>query len=173
MLDLGVLESRTGLLTRPAEATNRAAQLKLCADIVLPFLERYYLCVTLLLGQGPGVLTARELVKRCRAASEQLALVYTLASPDLFAAGLFENWIGYLEEAGLVADGADGKLAFDAASLAELAACLAFVLPTQIKASLTNLAGAAARPLSGESSRPSGAGDVRRSSPESAHSRAE
>jgi hypothetical protein len=91
----------------------------------------------------------------------------------LFAAGLFENWIDYLEEAGLIAEGAQGGLTFDEASLSELAGCLAFVLPLHLKHTLVNLAGAAARPLSGPAGRPIGAGDVRRSSPESERSRAE
>ena len=175
MLELGLLESRPGVLLRPAEATTRAAQLKLCAEIVQPFVERYYLCIALLLGQGPGVLTGADLVKRCRAASEQLAMIYSLNSPDLFHASLFNNWIGFLQDSGVLGEHSDGTLVFDEPTVEELAGALAFVLPPQLRQTLVNLAGAAARPLSGESNRRGGGGElaVRRSDPESEHSRAE
>ena len=175
MLELGLLESRPGVLARPAEATPRAAQLKLCAEIIQPFLERYYLCIALLLGQGPGVLRANELVKRCRAASEQLALIYSLNSPDLFHASLFNNWVAFLLDSGVLAEGADATLVFDESTVEELAGALAFVMPAQLRQTLVNLAGAAARPLSGGLNRRIGAGElaVRHSDPESERSRAE
>ena len=175
MLELGLLESRPGMLTRPPEATSRAAQLRLCAEIVQPFVERYYLSVALLLGQGRGVLTAAELVKRCRAASEQLALVYSLNSPDLFQASLFDNWVAFLQESGMLVEAAAGALTYDEPMLEELAGALAFVLPAQLRQTLVNLAGAAARPLSGNASRQIDEGEpnVRRSDPESERSRAE
>jgi glycerol-3-phosphate O-acyltransferase len=147
MLELGLLESKPGILLRPAEATTRAAQLRLCAEIVQPFVERYYLCIALLLGQGPGVLTRIELVKRCRAASEQLALIYSLNSPDLFQASLFENWVEFLQESAVLSENSDGKLVFAEETATELAGALAFVLPAQLRQTLVNLAGAAARPF--------------------------
>ena len=175
MLELGLLESRPGELTRPADASSRAAQLRLTAEIVQPFLERYYLSVALLLGQGSGVLSSGELVARCRAASEQLALIYTLNSPDLFDASLFDNWISFLVDAGVLTVAPDRTLGFDPETLEELGGCLAFVLPVGVKLTLQNLAGAVTAPPSGTLDRRIGAGEpgVRRSSLESGHSRAE
>jgi glycerol-3-phosphate O-acyltransferase len=121
------------------------------------------------------VLTAAELVKRCRAASEQLALVYSLNSPDLFQASLFDNWVAFLQESGMLVEAAAGALTYDEPMLEELAGALAFVLPAQLRQTLVNLAGAAARPLSGNASRQIDEGEpnVRRSDPESERSRAE
>ncbi|HET7132674.1 MAG TPA: hypothetical protein VFJ95_10525, partial [Gammaproteobacteria bacterium] len=144
MVELGSLEVRAGVLVRPAEGSPRAAQLRLCAEIVQPFIERYYLCISLLLAARSGVLRPAELVRRCRAASEQLALIYGLNSPDLFQADLFDTWVEYLRGAGLVAEDSSGALAFDEPVLDELAAALGFVLPAGLRQTLENLAGTAA-----------------------------
>ena len=150
MLELGSLEVRAGLLVRPADGTQRAAQLRLCAEIVQPFIERYYLCISLLLAAGNGVLRVTELVRRCRAASEQLALIYALNSPDLFQADLFDRWVGYLSGTALIGESSSGALQFDEAVLEELAAALGFVLPAGLRQTLVNLAGAAAPAPSGQ-----------------------
>jgi glycerol-3-phosphate O-acyltransferase len=149
MLDIGLLEARSGALGRPADSSTRSAQLRLTAEIVQPFLERYYLGIMLLLAEGPGVLRSAELVRRCRAASEQLALVYTLDSPDLFQAGLFDNWVAFLRESKVLEESAEGTLLFEERVLGELAAALDFVLPASLRQTLMNLAGAAAPPPSG------------------------
>jgi glycerol-3-phosphate O-acyltransferase len=149
MVELGSLEVRAGVLVRPAEGSPRAAQLRLCAEIVQPFIERYYLCISLLLAARSGVLRPAELVRRCRAASEQLAMIYGLNSPDLFQADLFDTWVDYLRGAGLVAEDSSGALAFDETVLHELAAALGFVLPAGLRQTLENLAGTAAPVPSG------------------------
>jgi glycerol-3-phosphate O-acyltransferase len=144
MLAVGLLEMRAGHLVRPVDSSERAAQLRLCAEIVQPFLERYYLCIMLLLAEGSGELSGAELVRRCRAASERLALIYALNSPDLFHAGLFDNWVAYLRESDVLAESAEGTLEFDEQGFDELASALAFVLPAGLRQTLTNLAGATA-----------------------------
>lgn len=173
LLGLGLLEDRGGLLVRPADSSARAAQLRLCAEIAQPFLERYYLAIQLLLCAGPGTVTRAELVRRCRTASERFALIYALNSPDLFQSDLFATWIGFLEDSGVVTGG-EG-LVFDESTLSELAGALGFVLPPQLRQTLVHLASAATPPLSGEATRPIDASDaaLRRSGPESGHSRAE
>jgi glycerol-3-phosphate O-acyltransferase len=173
MLGLGLIDDRSGLLARPGDGSPRAAQLRLCADIAQPYLERYYLCVQLLLCGGRKAVTRAEVVRRCTAASERFALIYTLNSPDLFQSELFANWIGFLEESGIVSGG--DALEFDEPTLEELAGALGFALPPQIRQTLVHLASAATPPASGEATRPIDESEpvVRRSDPESGHSRAE
>ncbi len=175
MLQTGMLETRSGSLQRPAESSARAAQLRLCAEIVQPFLERYYLCIMLLLTQGSGVLTSRELVRRCAAVSEQLALIYSSSSPDLFQGDLFDTWITFLEQSRVLGENAESKLCFEEALLEELAGALGFVLPPRMHQTLVNLAGAASPAPSPGANEPSAASDaaVRHSDRESERSRAE
>jgi glycerol-3-phosphate O-acyltransferase len=170
-----MLETRSGSLQRPAESSARAAQLRLCAEIVQPFLERYYLCIMLLLTQGSGVLTSRELVRRCAAASERLALIYSSSSPDLFQGDLFDTWIAFLEQSGVLSEDAERKLLFDQAPLEELAGALGFVLPPRLHQTLVNLAGAASPSPPREADEPLAASNaaVRHSDRESERSRAE
>jgi glycerol-3-phosphate O-acyltransferase len=175
MLQTGMLETRAGLLLRPPESSARAGQLRLCAEIVQPFLERYYLCITMLLNEGSGALTSRELVRRCAAASEQLALVHSSSSPDLFQGALFDTWIAFLERIGVLAEDAASKLLFDEPLLAELAGALGFVLPPRLRQTLVNLAGVANLSPSLDADVQPAESDraVRRSGPESERSRAE
>jgi hypothetical protein len=93
----------------------------------------------------------------------------------LFHADLFDHWVGFLVDAGVLRVEADGTLGFDRETLEELAGCLAFVLPAGMKLTLQNLAGAVAEPPSGTRDRRISVGEsgVRRSSLESGHSQAE
>jgi glycerol-3-phosphate O-acyltransferase len=151
MLGLELLAAKPGVLARPPEGGARAAQLKLCAEIVRPLLEHYYMAVALLLAHGQGALRAAELVERCTAAAQQLALIYAASSPDLAQAELFRRWVAYLAEAGFLIEQAGGKLGFDAERLAELGAALEWALPVSVRQTLENLAVAAIRPPSGAS----------------------
>jgi glycerol-3-phosphate O-acyltransferase len=149
LVELGVLEVRGGRFGRPGPASGRAAQLRLCAELVLPFLERYFLGVGVLLGEGSGRLRRGELIDRCVDAAEQLSLIFSLNAPDLFNRGLFENLLSNLGDLGIVSSGTGGTLSFAAAPLEDLAAALAATLPPQLRQTLVNLAGLALRPRSG------------------------
>lgn len=142
MESLQLLQSRHGLIARPAEGTRRSAQFQLCAEIVEPFLQRYYLSVVLLLEHGPGVLTRTEFLSRCSQAAEQLSLIYWLNSPDLFESGLFDNLVDSLLKEGILSEEAAGGLAFDD-SLAGSAEALGLVLRPRVRQTLRHLAGAA------------------------------
>jgi glycerol-3-phosphate O-acyltransferase len=109
------------------------------------------MAVALLLAHGQGALRAAELVERCTAAAQQLALIYAASSPDLAQAELFRRWVAYLAEAGFLIEQAGGKLGFDAERLAELGAALEWALPVSVRQTLENLAVAAIRPPSGAS----------------------
>ena len=140
MEELGLLEQRNDTW---ASNPSTAAQLELCAQIVRPFLERYYLGVAVLLGQGSGRLRRVDFIARCSEAAEQLALIYSLHSPDLFQTGLFDNLVSYLEERGVLSQSSQGVLSFETAMLDELANMLGKVLPPQLRRTLLNLAGTA------------------------------
>lgn len=149
MLGLDLLEARLGVLARPREGSPRAAQLRLCAEIVRPLLEHYYMAVTLLLAHGQEALRAVELVERCTAAAQQLALIYSASSPDLPRVELFRRWVTYLGDAGFLVEQAGGVLRYDEERLVELGAALEWALPTSVRQTLDNLAVAATRPAEG------------------------
>lgn len=147
MLELGLLQRRPGVIARPSEGTHRAAQLWLCAEIIQPFLQRYYLGVALLLEQGTGVMTKDDLVRSCTEAAEQLSMIYALDSPDLFESRLFENLADALLGQGWLGEEPEGGLSFGR-NLEGLADSLIVVLRPRVRQTLEHLADAAKnRPL--------------------------
>ncbi|HEU4619957.1 MAG TPA: glycerol-3-phosphate 1-O-acyltransferase PlsB [Gammaproteobacteria bacterium] len=140
MVELGLLRRRGSLITRPATTTPRHNELDRCARIVEPFLERYYLSLLLLLGRPAGTLTRAALVRECSEVSEQLAMIYSLDSPDLFHASLFDNLVAFLIEEGIVRPDAGG-LAFERASVEKLAGALGMALRPAVRQTLSNLVG--------------------------------
>jgi glycerol-3-phosphate O-acyltransferase len=96
----------------PDRGAGQVAQLELLAQIVTPFVERYYLGATILLAAGPGQWRREQLITRSRQAAEHLALIYSLNSPDLFAKELFKTFVATLLELEVVDVDADGLLVF-------------------------------------------------------------
>lgn len=142
MVSVGLLERSGESIRRPLEGSAAEAQFRICAEIVQPFLEHYYLCMIYLLEHGSGVLDKPEVVERCAEAAEQLAMLYTLSSPDLFEAALFETLIEALLSQGLVEQDTEGRLCFGR-SLGLVAEDLGLVLRPRVRQTLRHFAGAA------------------------------
>lgn len=145
MLSVGLLERAGGTIHRPAEGTAAAAHLTLCGAIVEPYAEHYYLCVIYLLEHGSGSLDKAGIVEACGAAAEQLAMLYTLRSPDLFEPGLFGTLIDALLGQGLLSEETDGRLSFGR-PLALVAEDLGRILRPRLRQTLRLFAGAATTP---------------------------
>ena len=143
LLDTG---SSASAIARPRSGGSRAAQLRLCAQLMATFLERYYLAVAVLLAAGSGRLNRARLVASCQQAAEQLSLIYDLNSPDLFDARLFKNFVDILCEQGLICVDRDGNLLVED-GLPELGASLAALLRPRVRQTLMQLAGAASSEL--------------------------
>jgi glycerol-3-phosphate O-acyltransferase len=140
MLQLGLLERHGTLIARPEPTGPRHNELDRCARIVEPFLERYYLSLLLLLGRESGTLSRAALVRECSEVSEQLAMIYSLDSPDLFHASLFDNLVAFLVEAGIVRP-ERGGLAFERDSIERLGGAIGLALRPAVRQTLSNLAG--------------------------------
>lgn len=145
--ELGLLRPDGTKWLRPDGSTLEAAQLKLTAEIVQPFLERYYLGAAVL--QRGEALRRREFVRRCSDAAERLSMIYSLNSPDLFNSALFDNLAAHFASAGIVEHKPGAALAVDRERLDEFAASVGFVLRPQLRRTLSNLAGLAAGRRSG------------------------
>jgi glycerol-3-phosphate O-acyltransferase len=117
-------------------------------------MEHYFLSVIFLLEHGSGCLTKTEAVRISSDAAEQLAMIYTLNSPDLFEAGLFANLIDALLIHGMLTDDSNGRLCFGE-SLAVLADALGRVLRPRVRQTLLNFARAATTTPSGAPARSS------------------
>jgi glycerol-3-phosphate O-acyltransferase len=140
MIELGLLARRGDRIARPPPTSPRHNELDRCAQIIEPFIERYYLSLLLLLGRERGSLSRAALVRECSEVSEQLAMIYSLDSPDLFHASLFDNLVAFLIEGGIVGS-ANGSLVFERNSVEKLAAELGIALRPAVRQTLSNLAG--------------------------------
>jgi glycerol-3-phosphate O-acyltransferase len=142
MASVGLVTLDAGQIRRPIEGTPAAAQFALCGGIVEPFVEHYYLCVSFLLEQRDGGLDRAAVAARCADAAGQLAMLYTLSSPDLFEEGLFANFIESLVREGLVTEASDGRL-IPTDPLAQIAEDLGVILRPRVRQTLRLFAGAA------------------------------
>ncbi len=142
MAAVGIVEQGMGLVTRPRETHVTAAQFALFCGIVEPYIEHYFLAVIYLIEHGSGTIDKAKVVASCVDAADQLARLYTVNSPDLFEAGLFETLIAGLQQQGLVTEDADGRLSFGE-PLARVAEDLGRLLRPRLRQTLENFAAAA------------------------------
>ncbi|MFX5793446.1 hypothetical protein ABTD98_20470, partial [Acinetobacter baumannii] len=75
--------------------------------------ERYYIAISVLVKNGPGVLGAAELESLCQQAAQRLSLLYAPAAPEVFDRTLFRGFIQKLRELRLVWPDENSKLLFD------------------------------------------------------------
>ena len=87
---------------RAAAGSSEAVSLMRLAQVVMPALERDYLCASLL-ARAPGARIERETLEtRCRLAAARLATIHGRDATDLYDKGLFRTFIASLEAHGLV-----------------------------------------------------------------------
>jgi len=76
-------------------------------------LQRFYLVVAILVGNGSGVLTRSDLETKCQQSAERLSMIYGLHSPDFFNRTLFQDFIKTLQEQDVLRRNSDGYIEFD------------------------------------------------------------
>ena len=145
MHNLGLLRYQEfgQLVMEPEAASSEGAQLELFAQIVLPFVERYYLATALLLSQPGGTWTREELTTSCRQAAERLSLIYELNAPDMLAGELFRTFVSTLIDTELAHLDDNGSLGYDT-RLASLEDALSRMLPRRRRETLWQFAEASA-----------------------------
>ena len=91
---------------RAAAGTTEAVSLMRLAQVVMPALERDYLCASLLARAPGGAIARGDLEKRCRLAAERLATTHGRYASDLYDKALFGIFVRTLESRGFaVRDG--------------------------------------------------------------------
>ena len=111
--DLLVDSGKQGLLQRAPGGSRAARQLKTLARGIFSSLERYYITIALLMKNGSGSLSARELENLCHLSAQRMAMIYTFETPEFFDKALFKHFIRMLRDGGVVDTDEAGKLTFD------------------------------------------------------------
>lgn len=140
LCDLGVLtcDQRKNLLVRPPAGSARAFQLLMLGQSMVPMLQRFYLVIAILVGNGSGKLSRARLETMCQQSAERLSMIYGLHSPDFFNKSLFHDFIKMLQEQEVLRRNENGALEFDD-DITSIGADARLVLGEEIRHSILSL----------------------------------
>ncbi len=138
--DIGLLEKARSrkVAKRPRAGSEKAYQLMMLGQSMVPMLQRFYLAIAVLVRNGSGTLTRARLEKLCEQSAERLSMIYGLHSPDFFNKTLFHEYIMKLPQTGVIRKNEDGCLEFDE-SLTDIGADARLVLGEEIRHSILSL----------------------------------
>jgi glycerol-3-phosphate O-acyltransferase len=140
LIEMGILtRSRNKkVLERPHAGSEKAYQLLMLGQTMVPMLQRFYLVIAILVRNGTGNLTRASLEGLCQQSAERLSMIYGLHSPDFFNKTLFHDFIRKLQDMDVIHRNADGKLDFDD-SIESIGADARLVLGEEIRHSILSL----------------------------------
>ncbi len=102
LVDAGLMNSRDGVWHRAPAGSLQAVSLMRLAQVVMPALERYYLCASLLARAPEGQLSDEELARRNLLGAERLAGTHGGEASELFDKNLHAVFIDGLVRHGYV-----------------------------------------------------------------------
>lgn len=142
MAKLGLLRHETSQAAsetvywhRPAPNTEAAMQLSVLAQSSVQTIERYYLLIATLEQAGSGALKTKELVERCRALAQRIAMLYGFNAPEFSDKAMFEQFAQLLLRRAVIRVDEESRLCFDEV-LERVARDAEFVLSEQIRHSI-------------------------------------
>ncbi len=100
-------------LVRPPAGSEKAFQLLMLGQSMVPMLQRFYLVIAILIRNGSGVLSRQRLETMCQQSAERLSMIYGLHSPDFFNKSLFHDFIRTLESLDVLRKNSDNLIEFD------------------------------------------------------------
>ena len=140
LTDLGILTygKRKKTLVRPPAGSEKAFQLLMMGQTMVPMLQRFYLVIAILVGNGSGTLSRGRLETMCQQSAERLSMIYGLHSPDFFNKSLFHDFIKTLQEQDVLRRNSEGGLEFDD-DIKSIGADARLVLGEEIRHSILSL----------------------------------
>ncbi len=140
LIDLGILSygKRKKTLVRPPAGSARAFQLLMLGQSMVPMLQRFYLVIAILVGNGSGTLSRGRLETMCQQSAERMSMIYGLHSPDFFNKSLFHDFIKTLQAQDVLRRNGDGAIEFDD-DIESIGADARLVLGEEIRHSILSL----------------------------------
>jgi glycerol-3-phosphate O-acyltransferase len=140
LIDMEILTygSRKKSLVRPPAGSEKAFQLLMLGQAMVPMLQRFYLVIAILVRNGSGVLTRSRLESMCQQSAERLTMIYGLHSPDFFNKTLFHDFIRTLQDFEVLRRNSEGLIEFDE-DLTSIGADARLVLGEEIRHSILSL----------------------------------
>ena len=140
LIDLGILTygKRKTTLVRPPAGSEKAFQLLMLGQSMVPMLQRFYLVIAVLVSNGSGTLSRARLEVMCQQSAERLSMIYGLHSPDFFNKTLFHDFIRSLQDLDVLRRNADGLIEYDE-GIKSIGADARLVLGEEIRHSILSL----------------------------------
>ncbi len=140
MIDVGILTRgrRKKTLVRPPAGSEKAFQLLMLGQSMVPMLQRFYLVIAVLVSHGSGTLSRARLETMCQQSAERLSMIYGLHSPDFFNKTLFHDFIRTLQDLDVLRRNADGCIEYDE-DIKSIGADARLVLGEEIRHSILSL----------------------------------
>ena len=140
LIDMEILKygESAETLVRPPAGSEKAFQLLMLGQSMVPMLQRFYLVVAILVSNGSGTLSRRRLESSCQQSAERLSMIYGLHSPDFFNKTLFHDFIRLLQDQNVLRRNADGLIEYDE-GIKGIAADARLVLGEEIRHSILSL----------------------------------
>ena len=140
LIDLELLTygKRKKILVRPPAGSEKAFQLLMLGQSMVPMLQRFYLVVAILVSNGSGTLSRARLEVICQQSAERLSMIYGLHSPDFFNKTLFHDFIRGLQDQQVLRRNAEGLIEYDDA-IKSIGADARLVLGEEIRHSILSL----------------------------------
>lgn len=140
LIDMGILSrgKNRKMLLRPRAGSESAFKLLMLGQSMVPMLQRFYLVIAILVGNGSGRLSRGKLETMCQQSAERLSMIYGLHSPDFFNKSLFHDFIKTLQEQGVLRRNAAGAIEFDD-TITSIGADARLVLGEEIRHSILSL----------------------------------
>jgi glycerol-3-phosphate O-acyltransferase len=137
-MDILTYDKRKKSLVRPPSGSEKAFQLLMLGQTMVPMLQRFYLVIAILVRNGSGTLSRGRLETMCQQSAERLSMIYGLHSPDFFNKTLFHDFIRTLQDLEVLRRDADGNIEFDD-DLTNIGADARLVLGEEIRHSILSL----------------------------------
>jgi len=141
LIDVGILSygRRKKTLVRPPAGSEKAFQLLMLGQSMVPMLQRFYLVIAVLISNGSGTSSRGRLETMCQQSAERLSMIYGLHSPDFFNKSLFHDFIRTLQDLDVLRRNADGCIEYDE-DIKSIGADARLVLGEEIRHSILSLA---------------------------------
>ncbi|MEL7187783.1 MAG: glycerol-3-phosphate 1-O-acyltransferase, partial [Pseudomonadota bacterium] len=139
LVDMELLSWDDTRLVRPKSGSEKAFQLLMLGQSMVPMLQRFYLVIAILVKNGSGTLSRMRLETMCQQSAERLSMIYGLHSPDFFNKTLFHDFIRTLQDLEVLRRNSDGAIEYDE-GLTDIGVDARLVLGEEIRHSILSLA---------------------------------
>ncbi|QOC22688.1 glycerol-3-phosphate 1-O-acyltransferase PlsB [Wenzhouxiangella sp. AB-CW3] len=113
LIDMGLLRSSGEFLQRAAGGSDESYYLRLLGGSLLQTFERYFITVAVLVKNGSGRMTRKQLERLCILSAQRISLLHEFEAPEFYDRTLFRQFIESLFESGILGRDDDGHLTFD------------------------------------------------------------